>query len=145
MTWREKSNFKTWLSLYFSYKSCLRIINVNLSCMYCLNSTGCVSHSKVDEVNRLWLGFTFDFFSCMYKRSYVLLRNPIFCLSNQFLLNQCCAPSMVQFVNVQTFFGGKGVWLYQMQSNFQKIFSLILGFFMLFCFQPLNQSKNVYF
>ena len=35
-----------------------------------------------------------------YKRSYVFLRNTrntIFCLSNQFLLNQCCTTSVVQF------------------------------------------------
>ena len=27
----------------------------------------------------------------------MFLRNPHFCLSNQFLFNQCCSPSMVQF------------------------------------------------
>ena len=54
-----------------------------------------VSHGKVCKVILLWCGYTFDFFK--YKSSCVFLRNPIFCLPNLFLLNQCCTPSMVQF------------------------------------------------
>ena len=37
----------------------------------------------------------------------MFLRNPHFCLSNQLILKQCCAPSMVQFANVQKIFLGK--------------------------------------
>ena len=71
-----------------------------------------VSHGKVWKVILLWWGYTFIFFE--YKRSYVFLRNPHFCLPYQFLLKQCCGSSMVQFANMQTFWGGKRVWMYQM-------------------------------
>ena len=52
-----------------------------------------------------------------YKRSYVFLRNTrntIFCLSNQFLLNQCCTTSVVQFANMQ-----KKFWKKEFECNFQ--------------------------
>ena len=41
--------------------------------------------------------------NCVPKsfRSYVFLRNLIFCLLNQFLLNQCCTLSIVHYANVK--------------------------------------------
>ena len=64
------------------------------------------------------------------------------CLSNQFLLNQCCAPSTVQFANVQTFLGEKkslNVSNVKLLSNF--FFQRFMGFFMPFCFQALIKGK----
>ena len=57
-----------------------------------------------------------------------MLRNPIFCLSNQFLSNWCCAPPMVQFANVQTFFLEKN---FECKATFNFFFN-ICGFFMPF-------------
>ena len=67
-----------------------------------------------------------------YKRSYVFLRNPHFCLSNQFLLKQCWAPSMVQFANVQKIFFGKKSLNVSNVKILSKNFFNIFGFFMPF-------------
>jgi hypothetical protein len=74
----------------------------------------------------------------------VFLRNPIFCLSHQFFFNQCCAPSMVQFEKMQTFFGEKkslNVSNVKLLSNF--VFSVLWVFLMPFCFQALIKGKQV--
>ena len=39
----------------------------------------------------------------------MFLRNPIFCLSNQLLLNQCCAPPLVQILGL--YIRTKAKWL----------------------------------
>ena len=67
-----------------------------------------------------------------YKRSYVFLRNPHFCLSYQFVLKQCCAPSMVQFANMHTFWGGKKSMNVSNVKILSNIFFNIFGFFMHF-------------
>ena len=46
----------------------------------------------------IYLGF------CKYKRSYVFLRNPIFCLSNQFSLNLFLMRSQTDFIKAGTYF-----------------------------------------
>ena len=75
-----------------------------------------------------------------YKRSYVLLRNAKFCLSNHFLVFWCCETFMVQFANMQTFFGGKRFsfnifgnffifWKQKVLRITKKLFSMVLDFF----------------
>ena len=57
----------------------------------------CTMYLKAKRAKQFSPGEYIDFDFCKYRRSYVILRNPIFCLSNQFSLNWCCTPSMVHF------------------------------------------------
>ena len=67
----------------------------------------------------------------------MFLRNPIFCLLNQFLLNQCCAPSMVQFANMRTLFGEKEFECTKCKATFKKKIS-VLDVLMLFLYLTFN-------
>jgi hypothetical protein len=102
------SGLRLWRTgMLSSTKSKCHKSNVPISGMYRYN----FYHSKVQlwwpnkslvslrsSSNTLYVNLTFF----QYKRSYLLLRTTIFCLSNQFLLIWCCTPSMVQFANCET-------------------------------------------
>ena len=57
-----------------------------------------------------------------------------FCQPYQFLLNQCCLPSMVQFANMQTFLEGKEFECNKCKATFKRKFQrfLVLGCFFVF-------------
>ena len=62
----------------------------------------------------------------------MLLRNTLFCLSNQFLLNWCCAPSIGWYVKIQNHFLLKQFECTKCKATFKKIVFNIFGFFMPF-------------
>jgi hypothetical protein len=76
----------------------------------------------------------------------VFLRDPIFCLSNQFLLNQCCAPLLVQLANMQTFLEGKQFECIKCKASFKFFFLniwLLYAFLVLYILSDFPGIKNL--
>ena len=75
---------------------CVKSVVILMNCI-----TGCLRAKCTKQLcsgEDIYLGF------CKYKRSYVFLRNPIFCLSNQFSLNLFLMRSQTDFIKAGTYF-----------------------------------------